>query len=162
MPWALPAIHVVASAISGFYYGRHMFVMVRQQTPPDASLAQMVFWLFNMPCLQVVNLLANPMPLTWQPQEYSRVWITQPVTLFVCTVVNTGVWIWIGSQLEETGGRVSWWRWALAVAGAGIAVGILFHTRTLDPQVIPFIAWSMLVAAWAIRPAFAPYPQQQN
>lgn len=131
--WALPAIRVLASLVSGFYYGRHIFVLSRQQTLPDAPWSQMVFWFFNMPCLAVVNILGNPIPPTWQPQEYTRVWLTQPATLMVCAVVNTGVWSWIGAQWEDPGDRVSWWRWPLATIGATLGVRVLLHSRTADP-----------------------------
>jgi hypothetical protein len=154
MLWIAPALHVLASAISGFYYVRYLFVLARQQTLPDSTLSQMVYWLFNLPCLAIVNLLSGSMPLSWQPQEYTRVWMTQPVTLMICTVVNTGVWIWLGAQWEDPGERVSWWRWALAGLGAALALGVLFHTRKLDYQVIPFVVWPLLLAGWAARPAF--------
>ena len=155
----LPGIHVAMSALSGYYYGRHMFVLARQQSLPQPlpqpPFAQLVFWLFNMPCLLVVTLLSNTLPQSWQPQELTRFWATQPVTLFFCAVVNTGVWIWLGAQWEDAGERVSWWRWGLCAAGVGLAAGILLNIRKLDPQAIPFIAWPVLLAVWAARPALA-------
>jgi len=147
-----PAVHVLASAISGFYYGRHIFVLARQQTIPDPPVSQMVHWLFNMPCLAVVNLVDGSIPLTWQPQEYTRVWMTQPVTLLVCSVVNTGVWLWLGAQWEDPGEGVAWWRWGLSAVAAGLAAGVLFHTRSLDVQAVPFVVWPLLLAAWAVLP----------
>ena len=161
MLWVAPAVHVLASAISGFYYGRHIFVLSRQQVFPDAPLSQMVYWLFNLPCLAVVNLLSDSMPLSWQQQEYTRVWMTQPVTLMICTVVNTGVWIWLGAQWEDPGEHVTWWRWVLAAVGVGLALGVLFHTRTLDIQVIPFVVWPLLLAGWAARPALLGPPPKK-
>jgi hypothetical protein len=38
------------------------------------------------------------------------------------------------------------WRLAVAAVGIGVATGVLFHSRSLDLQVIPFVAWPLLVA----------------
>ena len=72
MLWLLPAVHVLSSAISGYYYGRLMFVLARQQSLSEPPPAQLVFWLFNMPCLLLVTFLSGTLPISWQPQEWTR------------------------------------------------------------------------------------------
>ena len=153
--WMLPVLHVVASAVSGYYYVRHLFALAAayslQWEAPEAPLAQLVFWLFNMPSLLAISLVSGITPFSWQPQEYSRMWVVQPAFLLVSAVINSGVWMWLGAQWEEPGERVTWWRWLLAVVGIGIATGIVFHLRSADIQVIPFVIWPLLVAGWAMR-----------
>ena len=155
--WLLPALHLTVSAVAGYYYVRHMFGLAAAfsfgSVAPEATWAQMLFWLFNMPCLLVVNFLSGIVPLSWQPQEYTRMWVVQPVVLLGSAVINTGFWFWLGAQWEEPGARVTWWRLAVAAVGIGVATGVLFHTRGLDWQVVPFVAWPLLMAGWAMRVA---------
>lgn len=153
--WLLPGVHVVVSAICGYHYVRHMFGLAAAASlgweAPEATLARLLFWLFNMPCLLAVSMLSGVVPLSWQPQEYFRMWAMQPVAMMGCAVVNTGVWFWLGAQWEEPGERITWWRWVLAVVGFVMATGVIFHSRTLDPQAIPFVVWPLLMAGWAMR-----------
>lgn len=153
--WLLPAVHLTVSAMAGYYYIRHMFALAAAYSlaweAPEATWGQMLFWLFNMPCLLGVNLLSGIVPLSWQPQAYTRMWVVQPIVLMVSAVVNTGFWFWLGAQWEEPGERVTWWRLAVAALGIGVATGVLFHTRSLDLQVVPFVAWPLLIAGWAMR-----------
>ncbi|MFN0106124.1 MAG: hypothetical protein ACKV2U_29045 [Bryobacteraceae bacterium] len=164
--WLFPAIHILVSAISGYFYVRHLFALARTfafgQTAPEPPLAQMLFWLFNLPCLMLVTLLSGIAPLSWQPQEYTRAWLVQPATLLACAVLNTGVWVWLGAQWEDPGDRVPWWRWGLGLLGVCLAAGILLHTRSWDWQVLPFAVWPLLLAAWATRPAFTGHPSAKN
>ena len=69
-------------------------------------------------------------------------------------MVNTGFWFWLGAQWEEPGERVTWWRLVVAALGVGVATGVLFHTRGVDLQVIPFVVWPLLLAGWALPPRY--------
>lgn len=155
--WLLPVLHLAVSVVAGYYYARHMFALAAAFSlgweAPEATWGQMLFWLFNMPCLLGVNLLSGIVPLSWQPQEYTRMWVVQPIVLLASAVVNTGFWFWLGAQWEEPGERVTWWRLVVAAMGIGVATGVLFHSRSLDLQVIPFVAWPLLMAGWAMRVA---------
>lgn len=155
--WLLPVLHLAVSAGAGYHYVRHMFALAAAYglgwEAPEATWAQMLFWLFNMPCLLGVNLLSGIVPLSWQPQDYTRMWVVQPIVLLASAVLNTGFWFWLGAQWEEPGERVTWWRLVVAALGIGVATGVLFHTRGVDLQVIPFVVWPLLMAGWAMRVA---------
>lgn len=153
--WILPGVHVAVSAVAGYYYTRHMFGLAAAfglgWVPPESTWAQMVFWLFNMPCLVAASWLSDIPLASWQPQESTRVWVVQPVVLLASAVINTGFWFWLGAQWEEPGENITWWRWMLAIIGFVMATGVVFHARGLDPQVVPFVVWPLLMAGWAMR-----------
>lgn len=129
---------------------------------PDAIRGQMLLWLFNVPCLPAVTFLSGIAPLSFQPQESTRMWAVRSIVLFGSAVINTGFWFRTGAPREEPGLRVTWGRLAVAALGSGVPMGIPFHTRSQDLYGTPIAVWPPLAAGWAMRVSALPPAQPEE